>query len=154
MNLKKARIITMSGLFLLLDRVLKWETIYSWTEPSLVNRYFGWQPFANKGVAFSFPVPVAATIFITIPIILLIIYLFLIEYRKPNPNSTLMLAWSLVLCGALSNFIDRIKYSYVIDYILLGTALINLADVLIVFGLGIYMLELFRSKKKAVGSGG
>ncbi|MBI2038178.1 MAG: signal peptidase II [Candidatus Magasanikbacteria bacterium] len=146
MNLKKVRIITMSGLFLLLDRVLKWETIYNWTEPGLVNRYFGWQPFANKGVAFSFPVPVAVTIFITIPIILLIIYLFLIEYNKSNPNLKLIFAWSLVLCGALSNFIDRIKYSYVIDYILLGTALINLADIMIVSGLALFMIHLLKSK--------
>lgn len=145
MNFKKARflIVLTSGLFLLTDQILKWQAFYHWTEPRLISPYWGWQLFLNRGVAFGLPLSNSLTLLLTLPIIFLVVYLFLTELRKKellSPN--LLLAWSLILAGAISNLLDRIIYHQVIDYFLIGTALINISDMLIVGGLGIYLLNI------------
>jgi len=135
-------ILLTSGLFLLTDQILKWQATHSWTVPNLISPYFGWQLFLNKGVAFGLPLSNSLTIIITLPMIGLIGYLFLKELSKKDlftPN--LLLAWSLVFAGAVSNLLDRIIYHQVIDYFLIGTALINISDMLIVGGLAIYLFN-------------
>ena len=73
----------------------------------------------------------------------LIGYLFYNELTKKEPTSPkLLLAWSMLLAGAISNLLDRIIYHQVIDYFLIGTAIINISDLLIVGGLVIYLLSL------------
>ncbi len=79
----------------------------------------------------------------------LISYLFWRELNKKDlfaPN--LLLAWSMVLVGAISNLLDRIIYHQVIDYFLIGTALINISDMLIVGGLVIYLWSIKNYKIK------
>lgn len=145
MNHERARllIIISSGLFLLTDQILKWQAVHHWTSPNLVFPYFGWQVFLNKGVAFSLPLSNTLTILITLPMIGLIGYLFFHELTKKellSPN--ILLAWCMVLAGATSNLLDRIIYSQVVDYFIIGTAVINLGDVLIVGGLVLYLSQV------------
>ncbi len=148
MSLKKAPlIILLSGVFLISDQFLKWLSIYKWNTAHLLWGRIGWEPFANTGVAFSLPIPNQITIFITLPIIFLVAYLLITELKKQSPDFRLLLAWSAIFCGAISNFVDRLFYSYVRDYFIIGTAIINLADIMIVFGLGIYVLKLSGIKK-------
>ncbi|TSC84263.1 MAG: Lipoprotein signal peptidase [Parcubacteria group bacterium Gr01-1014_13] len=144
MSPKKARliIIIFSGLFLLTDQILKFQAFYHWTTTKLIFPYFGWQLFLNKGVAFGLPLSNIFTILITLPMIGLITYLFYKNLNTPK----LLLAWSMLLAGSISNLLDRIIYHQVIDYFLIGTAIINLGDVLIVGGLVIYLFGL-KTKK-------
>lgn len=144
MSPKKARlmIIILSGLFLLTDQILKWQAIHHWTQSNLIFPYFGWQVFLNPGVAFSLPLSNSLTILITLPMIGLIGYLFYKELNKQPFAPKLFLAWSMLLAGAISNLLDRIIYHQVVDYFLLGTALINISDTLILGGLLIYLLNL------------
>jgi len=151
MSKKKARllIIISSGLFLLTDQFLKWQAFYRWTEPRLLSPYFGWQLFLNKGVAFGLPLANGLTIFLALPIIFLVSYLFFKELNKKDLFSPrLFLAWTLILAGAFSNLLDRIIYHWVIDYFLIGTAIINIGDIMIATGLGLYLLSL-RAKRSA-----
>jgi signal peptidase II len=146
MYLKKARlIIFISGLFLLADRFLKWQALNDWAQTHLLNRYFGWQPFFNKGIAFSLAIPYQITLVFSFPIIILVLYLLMHEWKKEEANLKLTLAWSLILSGAISNFFDRLIYKQVIDYFTLGTAVINISDIMIVVGLILYLLN-FKSK--------
>ena len=143
MNYKKARllIIISSGLFLFTDQILKWQAFHNWTQTYLIFPHFGWQLFLNKGVAFGLPLSNNLTIIITLPMIGLIGYLFFHELTKKellSPN--ILLAWSMLFVGAISNLLDRIIYSQVVDYFLVGTAVINISDMLIVGGLVIYLL--------------
>lgn len=148
MYFKKAHLIILfSGLFLLLDQFLKWQAMHSWNTSRLFWQQFGWEPFANYGVAFSLPIPNQITILITMPIIFLVSYLFFTEWRKPVSDLSLTFAWFIILAGAISNFTDRVLYSFVVDYFKIFTAVINLADIMIVFGLAIYVLKLYRLKK-------
>lgn len=147
MYLKKARlIIFISGLFLLADRLLKWQALNNWSQPHLLNRYFGWQPFFNKGIAFSLSIPYQITLFFSLPIIILVLYLLIHEWKKESTNPTSLLAWSLILGGAVSNFFDRMFYKQVIDYFTLGTAVINISDIMIVVGLIFYLLNFKKIK--------
>ncbi len=152
MSPKKVRwiILITNGLFLLTDQILKWEAFHNWTRPSLIFPYFGWRLFLNRGVAFGLPLSNSLTIIITLPMIGLIGYLFYKELNKKDyftPN--LLLAWTMVFAGAISNLLDRIIYHQVVDYFIIGTAIINLGDCLIVGGLVIYLLS-FQHHPKSI----
>jgi signal peptidase II len=141
MYFKKARVIIfISGLFLLADRWLKYQALHAWSHPRLLNHYFGWQPFFNKGIAFSLSIPSQITVIFSLPIIILVLYLLLHEWKKESTNLKLIMAWSLIIGGAISNFIDRLIYKQVIDYFTIGTAVINISDIMIVVGLILYLL--------------
>ena len=129
-------VITVCGFFLFLDRFLKWQALNNWLEKRIIKNYFGWQPFLNKGAAFSITIPNWLIIILTAIIIGFIFFLLSQEY---NTISRLW-AWSLILTGALSNLYDRLVYSYVIDYLAFVTGVINIADMLIILGLIIYLL--------------
>ncbi len=148
MSPKKVRwiIIITNGFFLLTDQILKWQAVHNWTETNLVFPYFGWQVFLNQGVAFGLPLSNNLTIIITLPMVGLIGYVSYKELTKKESSSPkLLLAWSMVLAGAISNLLDRIVYSQVVDYFIIGTALINISDMLIVGGLVIYLFRLRNS---------
>lgn len=146
MNVNKVRlgIILSSGFFLLCDQFLKWQATHAWAQPKLINSYLGWQLYFNSGVAFSLPIPNFLIIILSIPTILLIAFLFARSYL--NKKILALAGWSLILSGAISNLLDRIFYHHVIDYILIGAAIINISDLLIVAGLVIF---LFNLKKRA-----
>ncbi len=138
-NKNKIRLLIIigGGFFLLLDQFLKSQATHNWSQTKLINKYFGWQPFLNSGAAFSLPVPNWLIIILSLPIIALVIFL-LIKERHKTYN---FLIWVLILTGAISNFFDRIFYGHVIDYLAFITGVINLGDVLIVIGLGLYLLN-------------
>ena len=78
-------------------------------------------------------------------------------YRRLLPNQH-ALRWGLplVLGGALGNFVDRIRYSYVIDFIHAHMAwggkdhswpTFNVADIAICVGVGLIAIDMFGGKK-------
>jgi signal peptidase II len=135
-------ILITNGLFLLIDQILKWQALHNWTAPNLIFPYFGWQLFLNRGMAFGLPLSNNLIIIITLPMIGLIGYLFFKELnKKDSPSQNLLLAWSMVFTGAISNLVDRTIYSQVVDYFILGTAIINISDLLIISGLLLYLLN-------------
>jgi signal peptidase II len=78
-------------------------------------------------------------------------------YRRLLPNQH-ALKWGLplVLGGALGNFVDRIRYSYVIDFIHAHMTwggkdhswpTFNVADIAICVGVGLIAIDMFGSKK-------
>lgn len=140
-------IIFASGLFLLLDQFLKWQATHNHPQPRLINAYLGWEPFINQGIAFGLPLSNWLIILLTIPMIILVGYLLLKSCREQK--LFLLLGWSLILMGAISNLIDRLIYGYVVDYLAVLTGVINIGDVMIVAGLAIYLLAL-KTKKQYV----
>lgn len=129
------------GLFLFcLDRFLKYLTLYIYTDKHLILKIFGWNPFENIGIAFSFPVPVYITKILSVPILVAIIYFLFSDFIQ-NKNK-IFLGLLFLFFGSLSNLIDRFVYGATIDYWLFGTGIINLADLLIAFG--IYSLFVHR----------
>ena len=69
-------------------------------------------------------------------------------------------ALSLILAGGLGNLIDRALYGYVVDFLYLGvpgvrwllTNLFNIADVVIMAGVGMMVVFAFKTPAKPVAS--
>lgn len=140
------------GVFLLIDQLLKWQALYNWNAPKVWRGVLGWQPFLNPGVAFGIPIPSYLVLLFTIPIIAIIIYLSQQQLSRLSPTSenraSIFTALLLILTGAVSNLIDRLTFAHTIDYILIFTAVINIADILIVAGFLVYLVPLRNTKTK------
>lgn len=121
------------GIFFILDRYFKWLAPQI---ESIGTSFFGFEYFENRGIAFSLPVPQMITITIT-PIIII---LFLIHVQK-HPTLMKWLGWFSLSIGALSNAMDRLLFGFVIDYIRIGTGVVNIADILIIIGVILYWVE-------------
>ena len=140
--------IFLCGVFLFLDRLLKWSaTLGPLVKTHLLNPYFGWEPFFNKGIAFGIPVARPLVFVLTIFIIGSVLYFYYQNEKSPGAGggAGLRTGLALVLAGAISNLVDRIIYGHTIDYVRIFTGVINLADVFIVTGFILYFSSLKRS---------
>ncbi|KKP59502.1 MAG: Lipoprotein signal peptidase [Candidatus Magasanikbacteria bacterium GW2011_GWC2_34_16] len=140
---KKIVFYFIAPILFLLDQSLKWQALHNWNTSHLINKYFGWQPFLNSGIAFGIPLPSWLIILITIPIIFLLIYLLI-----KNKNIFYTVAYLLIILGAISNLADRLLYNNTVDYLQILTGVINLGDVMIVFGFVIYICNLKKLNSK------
>lgn len=142
---KTVHLFFVGGLFFIIDQVLKYFSRNIWPTKNLLFSYFGWYPFKNAGVAFGIPLPQFFVITISLVILFLLIYLL----KNSEQNNVLrQLGLMLIIFGALSNLVDRILFSYTTDYLLILTGVINLADVMIVLGFGLYVFA-FNKKIKS-----
>lgn len=146
MQIKKTHIISiiLSGFFLLLDQILKFlartnpqTTRYIW------KPWIGWEYFKNSGIAFGIPLPQIITLVIS-PIIIVALIIWWIKHKKKT--FLFYLGSTLIIAGAVSNLIDRILFSITIDYFRLLTSVINIADVTIVVGVGLLILNETKCK--------
>jgi len=128
---------------ILLDRLTKWWVVTVLQEREIVlfpgvNFILAW----NRGVSWGLFSSTSnlgfylLSFFIAIVIIFFIMYT-ISEYRR----GTLILFELLVIAGALSNFIDRLYYGAVVDFIDLYVyswhwPTFNVADACIVIGIG------------------
>lgn len=124
-------LISISGLFLLLDQFLKYFARTYFINFYLWKPYLGWEYFENSGIAFGLPFPNALLIIFT-PLIIL--GLFVLISKQKKRTNIFILGVLLIIFGAVSNLIDRIIFASTIDYIRILTSIINLADVMIVAG--------------------
>lgn len=138
-----------SGFFLLIDQVLKYLartnsdfSFYIW------KTWFGWEYLGNTGIAFSMPVPNWLVVIFT-PIILLGLFIWFFKfYKRQKVNCYLLSAICLIVVGAVSNYIDRVLFGVTIDYLRILTGVINLADVMIVVGVGLLLFTEGIKKKE------
>jgi len=142
----KVRLLIMilaGGFFLFLDQLFKYLiqthsdfTFYIW------QPWLGVELFFNKGIAFSLPFPNWLLILLT-PILLLVLMVWAGQEKR---NQIFWLGIILVLSGAISNFIDRIIIDATVDYLRILTGVINLADVVIVGGAILLVVNLKNPK--------
>jgi len=116
-------------LIFVLDRFTK---VYMLKNPSPIF----WGGFLdlqiNKGVAFSLPM----TYLLLYPLIFIILLLLFWFWKKDfNKRNILMWPWALIIIGAISNFMDRVQYGGVIDFISVPYfTVLNLSDIYISLG--------------------
>ena len=105
----------------------------------------------NTGIAFGL-FKDQGSVFIVIPLIAVGLLIFNIYYyRQTNENLTrsYIIAFSLILGGAIGNLIDRIVYGYVIDFIDIRVwPVFNVADSAITIGAVIIGLKCFQLSAK------
>ena len=125
-------------------------------ETIIFTNYIILEKFYNKGIAFSIFNSDSALInyiilFIIILIIAFIIRLFLTQFNKLKQNE--VIAYSLIIGGAVGNMIDRIMHGYVLDFIFIHynnfyfPAIFNLADVSISLGVFFLLLAYLKEEK-------
>ena len=110
----------------------------------IIKGFLTFQNVHNDGAAFSFlgDKPWAQTFFIVLTAVALVaffaFYLFADERKK-----TLRLSLVLIMCGAMGNFIDRIAFSYVRDFIHFHffPATFNIADAALCVGAALFIVH-------------
>jgi len=103
----------------------------------------------NTGIAFGFFKDCGA-VFIIIPVILTGLLVYNVYYYRHSPylSRIYIVAFSLILGGAIGNLIDRITLGYVIDFIDFRVwPVFNVADSAITIGAAIILLKCIPSSK-------
>jgi len=105
----------------------------------------------NTGIAFGFFKDQGIT-FIIIPIVAVVLLVFNIYYYRQNNEAlsrTYIVAFSLILGGAIGNLIDRIVYGHVIDFIDFRVwPVFNIADSAITIGAILIAYKCFKLSAK------
>ena len=140
-------------LFLLIDIISKQLVLYFMVENQtiqIIPHFFSLTYVKNTGVAFS----MLEGNILFILLMSVIVVGVLVYFAKSKGNGRLeKICYSMILGGALGNFLDRIFYGYVIDFLdftLFGfkMAIFNVADVLIVCGVFLLIvLEILKERK-------
>jgi len=105
----------------------------------------------NTGIAFGLFKDYGIT-FIVIPIVAVFLLVFNIYYYRQNNEAlsrAYIVAFSLILGGAIGNLIDRIVYGYVIDFIDFRVwPVFNIADSAITIGAILIAYKCFKLSAK------
>lgn len=146
---KKMALVTAFAIFFtLIDRLLKIFALTALNNKSLtiLPDFFNLTLAKNTGIAFSLPFS-GLVLNITIIAIILGLLFSIISYYNENRYSYIF-CLLFVLFGAISNLTDRILYNSVIDYFdLKYFTIFNIADIMIVGGIFLFILQKFKNKE-------
>jgi len=101
----------------------------------------------NEGIAFGFPVPAPVVLAATALAIAVVIVLFAASTRA---DRTLHVGLGMLMGGSIGNACDRIATGRVRDFInvyIIRYPVFNIADVLLVVGVGLILLRLIRQRE-------
>lgn len=129
-----------------IDRVAKEYLLYALQERrDIILNVFALTVQKNPGIAFSIKLPYIIQLILT-PALLIIGMKLAIDNLKIDKKFVLI-TLGFIVGGALSNYVDRVLYQGVIDYLAFWSyPVFNLADSFIV--VGIFLLILFYGKIK------
>ena len=124
----------MIAIFFMSDRYLKTMALTNSGQFNLAGDLFTFTFTPNYFIAFSLPIGgriLELVIFVLILLMVAACFYLLIKKNK----RILLFGLTVVLLGSISNFIDRLNFGYVIDYLYLKHfTVFNLADTMIVSG--------------------
>ena len=153
-------LVLISGAIIALDQVTK---IYIHTNFRLgesltvLENYFNITYVRNFGAAFGFLAKSEPTFreifFLAMPPLALMIILSILR-GVPQHDRLQITGLSLIFGGAIGNYIDRLRFRYVIDFLdfhyqsKISWPAFNVADMAIVCGVGILLLHMFLVKEE------
>jgi signal peptidase II len=118
----------------------------------LIEGYLSFSYVRNPGAAWGFLARSNASFrrpfFIGISLVAMLFILYLFIRLEPGQR-LLLVALSLVMGGAIGNFIDRVRFNYVVDFIdfhikqKFKWPTFNVADVAITIGVALLFAEMF-----------
>jgi signal peptidase II len=133
---------------------------------TVIDDYFVFSYVRNPGAAWGFLARASEQFrhpfFLSISVLAMLFILY-IHWKLEPGQRLLLVAISLVMGGAIGNFLDRVRLRYVIDFIELHWRhryhwpTFNVADVAISVGVGLLVLEMIIGRRRpspAVGGGG
>ncbi|ABW18960.1 signal peptidase II [Alkaliphilus oremlandii] len=131
-------------LFDQLSKVLTLKYLAPIKDIPIIKNVFHLTYVENRGAAFGMLQNQKVFFVVTTIIILGAIYFYV---RNNKPNRFLTISLSLIVGGALGNFIDRIRLGFVVDYFnftLINFPVFNIADSAVVIGaflVSIYIIK-------------
>ena len=135
----------------IVDRILKYYFLKNpagWPGGGFISGWFNFELERNYGIAFGLPLGGRVLMF-AVAMIIFILVGYLIKSFQKN-DSLMVLALALIIAGAASNLIDRLRFGFVVDYINVPWfTVFNLADGAITFGVGLAIVKLWFKDKKA-----
>lgn len=160
MEKKTVLICTVVGTILVLDQATKWlvaSTLRLHESVTIIESFFQLTHARNTGAAFSLLAEAPASFrqpffFVTT---LIAVGVLLVLLRRVESSQTLTLvAIAGILGGALGNFIDRLLYGEVIDFLLVHWQqyywpAFNVADSCITVGVALLLFASFREPQDA-----
>ena len=160
--MKKYLILAALGGFLIcLDQITK---IYIHTHfqvgesVSVIPNFFSISYVQNKAAAFGFlgqtPEAFRSFFFLSVPPIAALIIVWMLR-NTPDSDTISILSLSSIFGGAIGNYIDRLRYGFVVDFLDFHYyrdfeyPAFNVADMAIVIGIGVMILLEFKNSKTA-----
>lgn len=145
---------TISGAIVALDQLTKIyiHTHYRLGESrAIISQVFDITYVRNFGAAFGFFATLARNFrepfFVLVPVIALGVIIFIMRTTK-DTQKVQILGLSLIFGGAIGNYIDRLRFKYVIDFLdfhwrdIYHWPAFNIADSAIVTGVSILLLQM------------
>ncbi len=159
MKRKYLLLLTISGSVIALDQLTKLyiHTAFLLHESyTVINNYFNLTYVRNPGAAFGFLAnsnPAFREIFfLVMPPIAVVVILMLMKDIKDDDSANII-GHSLVFAGAIGNYIDRLRFRYVIDFLdfhykgIYSWPAFNIADSAIVCGIILLLILSVLQKK-------
>ena len=153
----KKKIIIISSIFILVDQLIKLlvrNTIMG-VEKIIIPNFFYLSGVKNTGGAFS----ILSDNTILLAMVGLIVVSVLVIYlrKKKITNNIEMISYSVLIGGVIGNFIDRVVFNGVYDYLgfIFGSyyyPIFNLADIGIVVGIILLIILEVKGDKNGVNS--
>lgn len=160
MKKKYIWLLLISGLLVALDQLTK---VYVHTHfhlgesVSVIPNFFNFTYVRNFGAAFGFLAESHPSFrelfFLSMPPIALVIILGILRGVKDDDTKQII-ALSSIFGGAIGNYIDRLRFRYVIDFLDFhiynrwSWPAFNIADMAIVGGVGLLLLLMFLENRK------
>lgn len=152
--------VALIAIFIVVDQVLKnyFKTNYSsGREDYIIDGFFYFTYSFNTGAAFSLfaDKPWGMTFFKVLTCVALVLFVLLYVYSCKKRYKFLTIALVLVLSGTIGNFIDRIMYNGVVDFVGLiffgwRFPIFNFADVCMCIGVIMTIIHFLFLDKNAI----
>lgn len=155
MNKKYLTSVIFAGIIVALDQITKIMVLGKFRLGEsyvVIENFFNLTFVKNFGAAFGFLAqsnPQFREIFFLImPPLAMIVIAFLLKNVDPR-DKTQVLALSSILGGAIGNYIDRLRFRYVVDFLdfhwynQYSWPAFNIADSAIVIGVAVLMIQMF-----------
>lgn len=155
--MKKYEWITLFGI-LALDQITKFMveiTMNLKDSIEIIKGFFSITYVQNTGAAWSI-MEGQMWFFYIITVVALLVMIYIFKDTKPN-QWWLRMAVVLLIAGTLGNFIDRVAFQYVrdfLDFIIFGYdfPVFNVADISLCVGVGMVALDTLLSKEDTNGN--
>ena len=138
-------------ILVIIDQLIKFTVVKFLSEPLvLIENFFSLTYIKNYGISFSM---LDGSRYIILAVSIIAIGLIIYIMNKMSSEKKYMIVLSVMLAGAIGNFIDRLLLGYVIDYldfIIFGYdfAIFNFADMLLVCGAIILIIIMYLDERK------
>ena len=153
------KIILISFIGIVLDRIIKSLLLLNMDmgdSITIINNFWNITLISNTGAAFS--VLSSNTPFLIIVSLFTIILIYFLFIKGQELKNYQKILYGILLGGIIGNLIDRIIYGAVVDYLdfnIFGYnfPVFNLADIFIVVGVILIIIDVFKGAKNEVSSG-